>query len=418
MEAMDFVRRAIEPNENGWPFGTNGLKSGQWRSNHTSTVSIVYDQPTILVPWPWLLVSFTLSFLVALWGYYSTLKQRNEARGENLRAKITLTILLLTTVRSIATFILTIKTFLPEPNRYPPASAIAALFISTLSSALDCGLLSARFYGAVFKRIAQLNAWITFASVVMTFILPFVKGAFEYGYYSLTGGNCPVAVWMCPLQPSVVGCPDDFATRTNSQRAEFWGATVRNVDNLALTVTFTSPSELALAVLAILLGAYITISGFHLISQTRDLIEYVWNYRQEVERKKAREQEANSEELYFVGSLKREKPKAPIRKDASVFILLSILVFTFVSVPLHAYQESKPKDIIIVDGFGKKDTVRKESAGPKFREQVQKQISGENTDASSWVDCYTLGAPSSKDGFMKTWIELQKREPLTFLAML
>ncbi|KAF3316134.1 hypothetical protein TWF173_002463 [Orbilia oligospora] len=394
MEAMDFVQRAIEPNENGWPFGTNGLKSGQWRSNHTSTVSIVYDEPTILVPWPWLLVSFTLSFLVALWGYYSTLKQRNEARGENLRAKITLTILLLTTVRSIATFILTIKTFLPEPNRYPPASAIAALFISTLSSALDCGLLSARFYGAVFKRIAQLNAWITFASVVMTFILPFVKGAFEYGYYSLTGGNCPVA------------------------RAEFWGATVRNVDNLALTVTFTSPSELALAVLAILLGAYITISGFHLISQTRDLIEYVWNYRQEVERKKAREQEANSEELYFVGSLKREKPKAPIRKDASVFILLSILVFTFVSVPLHAYQESKPKDIIIVDGFGKKDTVRKESAGPKFREQVQKQISGENTDASSWVDCYTLGAPSSKDGFMKTWIELQKREPLTFLAML
>ncbi|KAF3126817.1 hypothetical protein TWF703_010303 [Orbilia oligospora] len=394
MEAMDFVRRAIEPNENGWPFGTNGLKSGQWRSNHTSTVSIVYDQQTILVPWPWLLVSFTLSFLVALWGYYSTLKQRNEARGENLRAKITLAILLLTTVRSIATFILTIKTFLPEPNRYPPASAIAALFISTLSSALDCGLLSARFYGAVVKRIAQLNAWITFASVVMTFILPFVKGAFEYGYYGLTGGNCPVA------------------------RAEFWGATVRNVDNLALTVTFTSPSELALAVLAILLGAYITISGFHLISQTRDLIEYVWNYRQEVERKKAREQEANSEELYFVGSLKREKPKAPIRKDASVFILLSILVFTFVSVPLHAYQESKPKDIIIVDGFGKKDTVRKESAGPKFREQVQKQISGENTDASSWVDCYTLGAPSSKDGFMKTWIELQKREPLTFLAML
>ncbi|KAK6348665.1 hypothetical protein TWF718_006453 [Orbilia javanica] len=418
MEPMDFVRRAIDQNEVGWPFGTNGLKAGSWRTNHTSTVSIVYDRPTILVPWPWLLVSFALSFMLASWGYYSTLKQRNEARGEGLRAKITLLVLLITTIRSIATFILAIKTFLPDPNRYPPVSAIAALFISTLSSALDCGLLSGRFYGAVVKRIAQLNAWITFASVVMMFILPFVKGAFEYGYYNLAGGTCAVAVWRCPLQPSVVGCPDDFATRTNAQRAEFWGATIRNVDNLALTVTFTSPSELALAVLAILLGAYITISGFHLISQTRDLIEYVWNYREEVERKKAREQEANSEELYFVGALKREKPKAPVRKDASVFIILSILLFTLVSVPLHAYQESKPKEIIVIDGFGKKAPVRKSSEGPRFRDQVQKQYSGENDDSTSWVDCYALAAPSSKDGFLTVWLELQKKEPLTFLAML
>lgn len=394
MEALDFVRRTIDPNEVGWPFGTDGPKAGYWRTNHTSTVSIVYDRPTILVPWPWLIFSFALSFLVASWGYYSTLKQRNEARGEGLRAKITLAVLLLTTVRSIATFILAIKTFLPDPNRYPPVSAIAALFISTLSSALDCGLLSSRFYGAVVKRIAQLNAWITFASVIMMFILPFVKGAFEYGYYGLTGGTCPVVVWMCPLQPSVVGCPDDFATRTNAEKAEFWGATVRNVDNLALTVTFTSPSELAIAVLAILLGAYITISGFHLISETRDLIEYAWNYREEAGRRKAREQEANSEELYFVGSLKREKPKAPIRKDASVFILLSILVFTLVSVPLHAYQESKPKEITVIDAFGKKDSIKKASTGPKFRDQVQKQYSGENEDATSWVDCYTLAARS------------------------
>ncbi|KAK6358724.1 hypothetical protein TWF730_008047 [Orbilia blumenaviensis] len=418
MEALDFVRRTIDPNEVGWPFGTNGIKEGYWRTNHTSTVSIVYDRPTILVPWPWLLCSFALSFMVASWGYYSTLKQRYEARGESLRAKITLFVLFITTVRSIATFILAIKTFLPEPNRYPPVSAIAALFISTLSSALDCGLLSSRFYGAFFKRIAQLNAWITFASVIMMFVLPFVKGAFEYGFYGLSGGTCPVAIWRCPLQPSMVGCPDDFDSRTNTQKAEFWGATVRNVDNLALTVTFTSPSELAIAVLAILLGAYITISGFHLITASRDLFEYIWNYREEVERKKAREQESNSEELYFVGSLKREKPKAPIRKDASVFIILSILVFTLVSVPLHAYQESKPKEIVVIDGFGKGDFVRKSSTGPKFREQVMKQYSGENGDSSSWVDCYTLAAPSSKDGFMTTWIELQKREPLTFLAML
>ncbi|KAK6502021.1 hypothetical protein TWF481_009839 [Arthrobotrys musiformis] len=418
MEAMDLVRRAIDPNEVGWPFGTNGPKPGHWRTNHTSTVSIAYDRPTILVPWPWLLFSFAVSFLVASWGYYSTLKQRNEARGEGLRAKITLTVLLLTTVRSIATFILAIKTFLPGPNRYPPVSAIAGLFISTLSSALDCGLLTDRFYGSVVKRIAQLNAWITFTSIIMMFILPFVKGTFEYGFYAITGGNCPVAVWMCPLNPAVVGCPDNFATKTNTERAEFWGGTARNVDNLALTVTFTSPSELALAILAVLLGAYITISGFHLVSQSRDLFEYVWNYREEAERKKAREQEANSEELYFVGALKREKPKAPVRKDASVFILLSILVFTLVSVPLHAYQESKPKEIIVVDAFGKKDAVREDSTGPKFRDQLRQQYSGENEDATSWVDCYSLTAPTSKDGFMTTWIELQKNEPLTFLAML
>ncbi|KAK6519302.1 hypothetical protein TWF281_003137 [Arthrobotrys megalospora] len=415
---MDFVRRTIDPNEVGWPFGSNGPKDGWFLKNHTSTASLVYDRPTILVPWPWLLFSFAISFLVATWGYYSTLKQRNEARGESLRAKITLAVLLITTVRSIATFILAIKTFLPEPNRYPPVSAIAALFISTLSSALDCGLLSGRFYGSVIKRIAQLNAWITFASVIMMFILPFVRGAFEYGFYGLAGGTCPVAVWKCPLQPTVVGCPDDPTTMTDRQKAEFWGATVRNVDNLALTVTFTSPSELAIAILSVLLGAYITISGFRLIGSTRDLIEYVWNYREEAERKKAREQEANSEELYFVGSLKREKPKAPVRKDASVFILLSILIFTLVSVPLHAYQESRPKEIIILDGFGPKDKARRDSDSPRFRGEVKNQYFGENENGTSWVDCYTLGAPSSKDGFMNTWIELQRREPLTFLAML
>ncbi|KAK6540688.1 hypothetical protein TWF694_008081 [Orbilia ellipsospora] len=411
------LSRAVNQTDVGWPFGTNGLKpGGSYMKNHTSTVSFVYQENTIPTPWPWLLVSFAISFAVASWGYYSTLKQRHEAKGENTRARITLVVLVLTTIRSIATFILAIKAYM-SPLRYPANSAIAALFISALSSALDCGLLPARYYGFVFKRLAQLNAWITFAALVMMFALPFVRREFEYGRFTIAGGHCPVAVTNCPYHPLLIGCPNDYDTLSEKERASFWGATVSPLQGLNLANSIISPMEVAIVVLAAVVGGYIAVSGFRLIGRTQEMVEYIWNWREESERKKNREQEANSEELYFVGSLKREKPKAPIRRDASAFIILAILLFTAVSVPIHAYEEAHPKSIIIVDGIGPPDKPKLSTDGPTFRSEFL-NFSGENANATSWSDCYPLTAPASKDGFISAWIELQKKDPLTFLAML
>ncbi|KAF3935383.1 hypothetical protein ABW20_dc0101099 [Dactylellina cionopaga] len=416
MESL--ATRTIDENAIGWPFGTNGWKeSTTYAAKHTSTVSLVYEPSTIPVPWPWLLFSFAISFLVAGWGYYSTLKQRHEAKGESTRARITLLILLLTTVRSIATFILAVKAY-TDPSRYPPVSAIAGLFISALSSALDCGLLPSRFYTSVVKRIAQLNAWMAFAALTMMFVLPFVKSTFLYNRYSFAGGSCPVAVQICPPQPPIVGCPNNASVLSDREKAAFYGALPRDISGLALTATYISPEEIAIAVLAIVVGVYITVSGFRLIGWAQEMFEYVLNYKEEAERKKNRELESNSEELYFVGSLKRKKPAAPIRKDASAFIILSILVFAAVSVPLHAFQQSHPRDIIVVDGFGEESKAKKLSDGPKFREQLVKSYSGENNDGTSWVSCYHITAPASPVGFMNEWTALQQQEPLTFLAML
>ncbi|KAK6340528.1 hypothetical protein TWF696_008854 [Orbilia brochopaga] len=417
MDVGSMVRRAAEANETGWPFGPQGIKTGYYSKNHTSDVSLVYDPLTILVPWPWLLFSFAVSFLVAAWGYYSTLKQRYEADGEGIRSKITVLVFLLTTVRSVATFILAIKSY-TGPSRYPPISAVAALAISALSSALDCGLLSARYYGFVIKRVAQLNAWITFASTAMMFAFPFVENSFAYGRFHAAGGTCPVAVRDCSYQPPIVGCPDDWATMSNKDRADFWGSLYKDLAGLGFDQTITSPSEVALGIVAMLIAVYIAFSGFRLISRGRDLFDRLWNYREEAERKRHEASEANSEEVFFVNALNREKPKPPIRRDATAFTIISIIVLTAVAVPLHAQQETHPKKIWVMDGFGKPDNVKKLSEGPRFREQMMKQYTGENVEGTSWVDCYQVTAPISKVGFMTTWIDLQKSEPLTFLAML
>ncbi|KAF3928007.1 hypothetical protein AA313_de0200621 [Arthrobotrys entomopaga] len=414
MEAL--FSRAVE--DIGAPFGTSGLKPGDTynKTSHFSTVGFVYQENTIPTPWPWLLVSFVISFMVASWGYYSTLKQRNEAKGENTRARVTLLVLVITTIRSIATFILAIKSY-TSPLRFPASSAIAALFISALSNALDCGLLPARFYGFVFKRLAQLNAWITFASLVMMFALPFVRNEFEYGRYVIAGGHCPVAVTNCPYHPTVIGCPEDYDTLSEKERASFYGAQVRTINGLNLANSIIPRMEVAIFVLAAVVGGYIAVSGFRLIGRTQQLIEYVWNWREEAERKKNRAEEANSEELYFVGSLKREKPKAPIRRDASAFIILAILIFAAVSVPTHAVEEAHPRTIIIMDGMGPSAKPKLETDGPTFRSQFL-NFSGENENGTSWSDCYNRIAPASKDGFISAWINVQKQDPLTFLAML
>ncbi|KAF3941531.1 hypothetical protein ABW19_dt0203254 [Dactylella cylindrospora] len=260
-----------------------------------------------------------------------------------------------------------------------------------------------------------MNAWLTFGALVMNMVLPFVRGAFQYSKFHITGGSCPILVEECTYGPAIVGCP---ATQglSDQQKAEFWGAYVNPINGLAIMDTYVWPTELAVAILAIIVGAYITVSGFRLVSWGRNLVEYVLNYKQEKERKKNRELEANTEELYFVGALKREKPRAPIRKDASVFIILAILIFAAVSVPLHAVQENFAKDFIMMDGFGSPDAVRKDSEGPRFRDQLIKGYSGENANASSWVDCFTVALPLEKSGWMDAWIEQQ--EVLSFLAMI
>ncbi|EPS35611.1 hypothetical protein H072_10972 [Dactylellina haptotyla CBS 200.50] len=414
---MDFLApRTVDQNAVGPPFGARGLHGGAWyMANHTSTISFAYERETILTPWPWLLFSFGVSFLTAGWGYFSTLKQRHEeTKGERLRAKITIAILLLTTVRSVATLILAIKSY-TNPLRYPPPSAIAALFISALSSALDCGLLPGRFYGAVLKRVAQIDALVTCAAMVMMFAIPFAKGSFLYGRYTYAGGHCPITVTNRPYKPTVVGCPSNYTVLSAKERAEFWGGVPRVIDDL--NASYTSASEIALVVLAVVVGGYITVSGFRLIGWTRETIEYIWNYKEESERKKGRELESNSEELYFVGSLKREKPKAPVRRDASAFILLSILMFAAVSVPIHAVQQNRPKLWKVLDGFGPPDKPKKTSDGPTFRGEFDK-FPGENANGTSWVDCYDVGPPTSTDGFMRAWIDVQKKDPLTFLAMI
>ncbi|KAJ6262626.1 hypothetical protein Dda_3438 [Drechslerella dactyloides] len=407
----------VAGNVTEWPFGPQYVKEGFYSANHTSDISLVYERLTILVPWPWLLCSFTISFLVAGWCYYSTLKQRYEADGESIRSNITILIFLLTTVRSVATFILAIKSF-TGPLRYPPVSAVAALAISALSSALDCSLLSGKYYGSIIKRVAQLNAWITFASLVMTFALPFAKGSFVYGRFEVGGGTCPVAVRKCSYQPPIVGCPDDWATMSDKEKGDFWGTLYKDLAGLGFDQTITSPAEVALGIVAMLITVYIAFSGFRLISWFSELFDRAWNYREEAERKRNEASEVNSEELFFVGAVNREKPKAPIRRDASAFTIISIIVLTAVAVPLHAQEETHPKGIHVMDGFGKPDHVKKMSDGPRFREQMAKQYTGENEDGTSWVDCYVVTAPISKTGFMTEWIDLQKKEPLTFLAMI
>src|SRR5690349_18847671 len=138
------------------PFGASSpflptTVHGDQDPTHTLNAGIVWSPATIPTPWPFLIVSFGLSFITALWGFTSNrwpvsvgsfigkLAEPLQRKWPTLQSFLNVTLLAICTMRAVAALYAAVKAFVSNSAKWAPPSALAMLIVAIIPYILDRG---------------------------------------------------------------------------------------------------------------------------------------------------------------------------------------------------------------------------------------------------------------------------------------
>jgi hypothetical protein len=409
-----------------YPFNATLFKPGHFNLTHTSNISIVYTPQTLPTPWPFLVLSFLISFLTALWGFASnkwhlspssligkssSVEKSNHdyERGQELARQeysfptaplpystehtkqqkwstfelvFNLFLLALATLRSVAATVGAIKAFVNNTARWAPPSALAMLLISTWPYALNH-----QFPHMVFRILAALDTFIVLGSLALTTAgIFFRRDVPYYGKYSLAGGNCPFTLSSCPPAGfPITGCYADPGGVWSLQSLDINSGTDPNGN---LDINLVAQGERIIG--ALIFAPFIIAFPFGIW-----LAKICWG-----------------------GVNRKRKLKPEIRDDpwrynryrlakyfAFALVLIVGIAVSSLWLHIHAMKRTSPV-IVVVDGFGPRSVTGGE--GP---------FGGGKGD-DSWTDCFNVTVPQSSNGFWHEWTDAQRSEVEMALAII
>ena len=348
------------------PFNTTSLTNGTFDPTHTTNATLVYTPET--VPAPWLVLTFGyLHCLVTLLS--SIYRLLNPKRRSSLKKLIAFANTFYTCYRFVAVFR---KALLSINNPGVPTEDLFQLdFMLVLAASHQSS--------GIFNNSPVLNWLINVVVWALSMLLVVPSGISAlrvvqrkepyYSKWDLVGGNCPLAVGSCQ-QLKYFGCGQDTLPK-------WLGLGVRD-PNIIDTANY--------------LRIFQFIGGIQtFIVWLPTLVSFCYALY------------VNVLTGWFIitALLRGERIEKAEDEDTTDLVMGQLglaAFFVFIqSIPaitLTAIQETKPKSIFIVDGFGPLVKAPALLAGQNY-------TGGSGT---SWSDCFEIRAPSDKWGFLGYWV--------------
>jgi hypothetical protein len=362
------------------PFlGAANSSYGTFNSTHSSTVSIHYPEGKLITPWPVLLASLILSFVLSLIGYTSAASDLKKYKQDKLPARSThktllaLGGLLITTIRLI--FLIAFVVRGQKTTGSPSPSSLLLFLISMLPYNRNVLLPKWLNWTALVEFLVGfvVMCWLFFHTVLKMAPGEYGIDGFGYAQLAVTGGNCPYALvnTTCADMKSVIsysGCSNQTAA--------------------APDIAIISITEAFFEILGVLVVAIALLS--YCIRTSKERYERVAK-RGGMEPRRAGRQMTYGE---------RRAWKWFIR-SAVLVIGLSVIT-TSIVVPEHAVAEASPKTYYILDSFGPYD--------------FWEANSSYHGNSSSWTDCFEMRPPSDKFGFASFWWQNEESRALRVLS--
>lgn len=348
------------------PFNTTSLTYGTYNPNHTTNATLVYTPETVPTPWLVLIFGYLHCIYTLLSGIWSMV---NPKRRSSLKKFNTLTNTVYICYRFVAAFRKSIQ------SMHNPAVPTGDLF------QLDFMIATAAVHSTkqIFDNHPVINWLINVVVWALSILLyvPSTQSALRvvqrqqpyYSKWDLVGGNCPLAVGSCQ-QLKYFGCGQE--TLPNGLGLGVRDPNIIDTANYLRIFQFIGGIQtfivlpLTAIVFCIALGANV-VTGWTIITG-----------------------------LLSGGTIEKEEDEESKEQLMSSLGSVALLIFiqSIPSITLTAIQESKPKSIFVVDGFG--PLVKAPALLPG------QNYTGGN--GASWSDCFEVRAPSDKWGFLGYWV--------------
>ncbi|KAH6665488.1 hypothetical protein B0J14DRAFT_232615 [Halenospora varia] len=358
---------------------------GTYNSSHFSTVALSYDAKTLPTPWPVLLASFMISFLLTARGIQSSLKIHNDTITSRIFDHIATGI---NSVRAVTAFLTALAAIRTNEARFEAPSALAMMALSIVPS-----LLPSHPWDLPRALVAAVNLFLTFLSMCFMTFGVYNHKLDYYAKWLPAGGNCPVFLNGCwPF--NVVGC--GFIQYYPSQGSEYEAEP--NLSHIQNKLAFAEQIMGSLLMWVIgLVGVglgfgfvWLILGGFRNVDWS-DLWDYLSG---------GQDPDPSEPDNGFVA----------IRGIFYIISLIGILIYATITLPLHITQQRQSRTFAVADSFG---NVSNDAGWDTYYHQwpaLNATYSGDSINGTAWIDCFNVTTPVDYWGFAGEWWEIHKRQ--------
>jgi hypothetical protein len=166
-------------------------------TSNVSVLALQYEVNTLPTPWPILVTSIGISFLISLYGFLTS----NKSADTRLTLIIEPIIAVVNTIRAVTAFVSALMAITVQKARFQSPSALAAMLLAVLPSIVQRNEKLKRLKLAY---IGVINVFLVvlaniFASL-LSWVLTFTGKRYSYALMNMNGGYCVKNQLQCHLE--------------------------------------------------------------------------------------------------------------------------------------------------------------------------------------------------------------------------
>jgi hypothetical protein len=345
---------------------------------------------TLPTPWPVILISFAISFIITLRGLKSSLSPSKSILPRILDHLSTG----INSVRAITAFITALAVIRTNSARFESPSALVMMIFSISPS-----IIPRNRWDRPRAALGAINLLLAFLSTCfMTFGL-YNHRLNYYAKWITVGGFCPVFLDQCFQFPHV-GCGvfDYYDALDDESDVDF--NVEPNLSHDQNTLAFAEQ------ILGSILLYPIALVGVALVVGL--ILACCLDFRGLERWAGGRERNSQDDEVQNLSRL----------QNTYGFSLVIIIIFVLIAIPLHVNQQREPKMFFVADSFGytTNDWVFYNMSDlPQPPSNWDPNYTGDN--GTIWTDCFNISTPVDYWGFANGWWKIHRQQIQAILPM-
>jgi hypothetical protein len=366
------------------PFNNTSPTIGAWNSSHSSNFTVAYTPLTLPRPWPYLLISFTVSTGLALWSIISNLLDHKKfiAGKDDPNKKPSvwdnafgLAKIAFITYRAIAALVQAMKG-IPSHNSTGGRVASSTLSVMFLSIIPYLSAYKGLYWIAHLRLLLFIDMVLVYIAMCSTLSNDIHPNWNQYGAWVASGTICPRYVPSCSSKEAEDARVGFNCSGSNQIALSQDGNHLANAELAIAWIGF-------LVCLGFLMAATMSIDG-QLLEKLTEPGYLFTNHRGQPSA------DYNAAVATALRSLFRKQKWFPLSEQNYRYnrkfypiLLGSIFFIIAIALPVHIYNETQPANFSIIDGLPGRAM---------------------NVTYPTWaVDCYTTHTPVDKWGFWSYW---------------
>jgi len=363
------------------PYNHSSSTIGQWMPNHTSNFNLGYDSASLPTPWPYLLLSYSISIGLAIYGFISYYKDYRKAKnGEVIHERPSrwdytweAGKLIILTTRSVSVFVEALRGN-PRNRNSHRRLAPSAVFVLLISMIPYTMAYKGLYWIPHLRLVVFIELFLVYIALCISMSSHLGSGMVQYGALFSTGTICPIPVQSCSNVGAIVSsfiC-DEYSARTN---ISFYKVNSKN---------HLAKSELMWPWFGFIFGGFVIMATFPSIDAAQITVLN--------DNSNPAPYSGNTAFVLGIISLFRRpqffrlSAKAhTINTIIALVSLVSIIIVIVTALPIHICAQTTSQTFTIVDG---------------------QQLLSNFPDSypSGWIDCYQFRTPTDRLGFWSFWI--------------